>query len=432
VRCLKWFLSLMMLAFFCTTAEAGSDYYKALGVSKKANDKELKRAYRKLAMKWHPDKHPNNKEKATAKFQEIAEAYETLTDPEKRKLYDLGGEEAVKGQPPPQKKGFNGAQHPGTGGSYRFKDGAGQEWDAKSFEEAFKMFGGAGQSFFFGSGMPHGGPPKSTAKQPKQGGPLFVNTPVQELSFEDHEMQIEALTKNGPAVVLLYASGGNSCPKACHRIQKEIVELAKTCGKQLPVVAVQCKRRRGICTEYADSFPTVLLIGKRARQKQVLSKGTVTAASILKKKLDKLSAQHQGVAELLPEHFRDGFDPCDGQFCLLLLERGPESKTRSARKALRAAAEKLKQDPVKAYYVQAEQHNEFAKAFELNGSGMFGFMKSARQLPAAQVLLYRPKRNSFELFEGDVTDGPSVAEFAAHAINRGTPLSQKLSTLAKM
>ncbi len=54
----------------------GADYYKVLGVDKSANDDELKKAYRKLAMKWHPDKNPDNKAKAEAKFKEVSEAYE--------------------------------------------------------------------------------------------------------------------------------------------------------------------------------------------------------------------------------------------------------------------------------------------------------------------------------------------------------------------
>ena len=54
----------------------GVDYYKILQVDKNANDEDLKKAYKKLAMKWHPDKNPNNKKEAEAKFKEISEAYE--------------------------------------------------------------------------------------------------------------------------------------------------------------------------------------------------------------------------------------------------------------------------------------------------------------------------------------------------------------------
>lgn len=64
------------------------DYYQILGVSKTATQDEIKSAYRKLAMKWHPDRNPDNQEEAKQKFAEISEAYETLGNPEKREQYD--------------------------------------------------------------------------------------------------------------------------------------------------------------------------------------------------------------------------------------------------------------------------------------------------------------------------------------------------------
>jgi DnaJ family protein C protein 7 len=70
------------------------DYYKVLGVDKKATQKEIKKAYRKLAIKWHPDKHsqnPESKAKASKKFKEIVEANDILGNPEKRQRYDMGG-----------------------------------------------------------------------------------------------------------------------------------------------------------------------------------------------------------------------------------------------------------------------------------------------------------------------------------------------------
>jgi curved DNA-binding protein len=68
------------------------DYYKVLGVSKKATEKEIKAAYRKLARKYHPDLNPNNKE-AEKKFKQLNEANEVLSDPEKRKKYDEFGKD---------------------------------------------------------------------------------------------------------------------------------------------------------------------------------------------------------------------------------------------------------------------------------------------------------------------------------------------------
>ncbi len=71
---------------------AGKDYYKVLGVSRTASDKEIKQAFRKLARKYHPDVNPNNKE-AEAKFKEISEAFDVLGDVKKRKKYDQFGDQ---------------------------------------------------------------------------------------------------------------------------------------------------------------------------------------------------------------------------------------------------------------------------------------------------------------------------------------------------
>ena len=73
----------LVLLVVATDAKS-KDYYAVLGVSRKANSKQLKKAYRKLALKWHPDKHPDEKKKVLAqkKF-EIANAYETLSDPKR-------------------------------------------------------------------------------------------------------------------------------------------------------------------------------------------------------------------------------------------------------------------------------------------------------------------------------------------------------------
>ena len=73
----------------------GKDYYSILGVSRNATDEELKKAYRKLALKWHPDRNKDNKKEAEEKFKEISQAYEVLSDKEKRQVYDQYGEEGL-------------------------------------------------------------------------------------------------------------------------------------------------------------------------------------------------------------------------------------------------------------------------------------------------------------------------------------------------
>lgn len=90
------FISRIFLAvgLFCSVSisEAKKDYYKSLGIEKSANAKEIKKAFRKLALKYHPDKNPDTD--TTKKFREVAEAYEVLGDEDKRKQYDLKGHNA--------------------------------------------------------------------------------------------------------------------------------------------------------------------------------------------------------------------------------------------------------------------------------------------------------------------------------------------------
>ncbi|MCX5832996.1 MAG: DnaJ domain-containing protein [Deltaproteobacteria bacterium] len=72
------------------------DYYKALGVDRSASTEDIKKAYRRLALKYHPDRNPSDKKSAEEKFKKISEAYAVLSDPEKRKQYDSFGSDAFR------------------------------------------------------------------------------------------------------------------------------------------------------------------------------------------------------------------------------------------------------------------------------------------------------------------------------------------------
>lgn len=119
------------------------DYYKLLGINKTATSDEIKKAYRKMARKYHPDLNPDDKE-AEKKFQAINEANEVLSDPEKRKKYDRYGENWK------HQEAYQNAENAGRGGSQN-------QYSNVDFEQAFgeggfsdffdSMFGGGGRAY---------------------------------------------------------------------------------------------------------------------------------------------------------------------------------------------------------------------------------------------------------------------------------------------
>lgn len=121
------------------------DYYKILGVDKKASQEDIKKAYRKLARKYHPDLNPNNKE-ANKKFQEINEANEALSDPEKRKKYDEYGEHWKNSDQFEQaRQSRQNSGNPFSGSRSRGQSAS--DFGGGDFSDFFEsMFGGGGRS----------------------------------------------------------------------------------------------------------------------------------------------------------------------------------------------------------------------------------------------------------------------------------------------
>lgn len=148
-----------------------SDYYKTLGVERQATQEEIKKAYRKLAVKYHPDKNPDNKD-AESQFKEISEAYEVLSDSQKRSAYDRYGKEGMQG--------FGAG---GAGGGAGFS----------SMEDALRTFMGAfdggGDSIFdnlFGFGGQGGSQRQQTSARAGASKKVAIN-----ISFEEAAKGVE-------------------------------------------------------------------------------------------------------------------------------------------------------------------------------------------------------------------------------------------------
>lgn len=135
---------------------ADRDYYSTLGITKSASEAEIKSAYRKLALKYHPDRNKGDKA-SEDKFKEVTKAYEVLSDPSKKQQYDQFGHSAFEqgaGQGPfgggnPFSGGFGGQSGPFT---YTYTSGGnGQGFDFGGFSDPFEIF-----EQFFGGGNPFG------------------------------------------------------------------------------------------------------------------------------------------------------------------------------------------------------------------------------------------------------------------------------------
>ncbi len=206
---------------------AKRDYYEVLGVAKTASDDEIKKAYRKLAMKYHPDRNPDNAE-AEEKFKEAAEAYEVLSDSEKRSMYDRMGHQAFEGG-----GGFGG-----------FGGGRG----GFSAEDIFSQFG----DIFGGS---FGG--RSSQQRQRRGSDLRY---VMELSLEEAIRGVKkTITFTSPAPCDACYGKGSETPndvetcRTCHgsgqvRIQQgffAVQQTCSTCHGQGKIIKNPCKKCHG-------------------------------------------------------------------------------------------------------------------------------------------------------------------------------------------
>ena len=218
----------------------GEDYYKLLGVKRSATKNEIRRAFKKLSLKYHPDKNKDNPEKAKAKFIKIANAYEVLNDDKLRKIYDEQGEEGVK-------------QHQQGGGQH-----------GGNFQDIFNFFfRGANMNMNFQN---QEGPEKN----------FFENTDVLTLKMENIS---KLLSRRKIWFVYFFKSKD----EGFENMNNKIKEISSQCYGIFNFGAVNCRDDEEICEEYSVySTPKIVYFPESANEVEEEYKGNIDFQSIFK------------------------------------------------------------------------------------------------------------------------------------------------------
>jgi molecular chaperone DnaJ len=216
------------------------DHYKTLGVDKKASPEEIKKAYRKLARRYHPDRNPGDKQ-AEERFKEISQAHDVLGDPEKRGQYDSGAGPFAAG----------GAAGPGFGGFGNF------DFDASSMGDILSnLFGRGGAP---GGGGAAGGPGgaaggRRARTRPQRGGDLETEV---RLSFDQSVAgaQIPLSVPTAGTCPTCHGTGAKpgTTPKVCPRCEGRGIE---TQGQGMFSISQPCSQCGGSGTVIEDPCPT--------------------------------------------------------------------------------------------------------------------------------------------------------------------------------
>ena len=271
------FFSLIFL-FLIVNTECGEDYYKILGVKRTATKAEIKKAFKKLSLKYHPDKNKDNPKKAKEKFIKIANAYEVLSDDEKRKIYDQYGEEGVKAN---EQGGGAGAHFEnmnfedifsqffgGGGASFEFNMGGGNK-GKKGRSSGFGGFGNIFENIFGGgmgggfSGFEQGGPGGRQQRRAQQGGMkdqnYFKNTKV-------HSIKMKSLTylysRKNIWFVYFYRKGDQNYEPYV----KAMIEFADKTDGLFNAGAVNCIKDEEICEEFGvTQTPSVIFFSENEK-----------------------------------------------------------------------------------------------------------------------------------------------------------------------
>jgi molecular chaperone DnaJ len=214
------------------------DYYKTLGVDKKASAEEIKKAYRKLARRYHPDRNPDDKQ-AEERFKEISLAHDVLGDPEKRKQYDSGTG--------PFAGGASGG--PGFGGFGNF------DFDASSMGDILSnLFGGSGGARQGGGGSGSGGSSAGRRSRPQRGRDLETEVRISfDQSISGAQVPLSVPTTAVCATCHGTGAKPGTTPKVCPRCEGRGIESQ---GQGMFSITQPCSLCGGSGTVIEDPCPT--------------------------------------------------------------------------------------------------------------------------------------------------------------------------------
>lgn len=222
----------------------GADYYAILGVGEKDDASAIKKAYREKSLVYHPDKCDLDKDVCQAKFIEVSTAYEVLSDPEKRKIYDKEGEEGLK-------EGHQSSEQ----AKAMFRQFFGREPDGN-----VRIVNQGGRMMFMEEGEP--GPKEN----------IYDNTNVTELTSEVYKPFVNE--RDEPWLVMFYKPNDDESVE----VKKEYSAIGTTFKEFLKVGAVNCRQQRSVCSESSiDSFPALRWFPEDKNLAPEVFEGAITA-----------------------------------------------------------------------------------------------------------------------------------------------------------
>jgi DnaJ family protein C protein 16 len=278
------------------------DYYKILGIARNADDAAIKKAFKKMSLKYHPDKNKENPEAAEKQFVKVANAYETLLDPEKRKIYDQYGEEGVK---------KNMGQQQGGGGNFgNFQDIFNHFWGGQQGGGGGGFGGGGGQFHFnFGGGgggghqhhQQHHHQQQQQQEEPEN---FWENSDVQELSMNE----ISKYYRRNEVWILYFYKIKD---KESKQHKDMIRELAEKLWGIVKVAAINCAadREEALCEDFTMyDVPKIAIVPANLRAEPItyhgpMEFGRISSAAFAQMESFVLLVNDENYESFLKENF---------------------------------------------------------------------------------------------------------------------------------